>query len=65
MREKSWKYWTGVFSTGEWPVDMRVFRTKNVWGDLLYIFLLNTILMEEVIQQVFGFGANKNHSANC
>ena len=46
-------------------MDMRVFRTKNVWGDLLYIFLLNTILMEEVIQQVFGFGANKNHSANC
>lgn len=43
-------------------MDMRVFRTKNVWGDLLYIFLLNTILMEEVIQQVFGFGANKNHS---
>ena len=25
-------------------------------------FFLNSILMEEVIQQTFGFGVNKNHS---
>lgn len=47
------------FSTGEcvWPVDMRVFRTKNEWRDLLFVVVgfVNPILMEEVIQQVFGF----------
>lgn len=38
------------------------FQDKKCMGGSLVYFLLNSILMEEVIQQVFGFGANKNHS---